>query len=284
MPLRCVGSVLLIISFLSGATCSPDLVGAADALAPCLTDQAEVPDAVKSLLQKLSAVKPRTTKLRGAGASEASSLHEALAKLYASGLMPGEGMYQVALCWYDHALQGEMAIERHAMLQVERNNLAQIIRREVHATSAEGARPAQDEHKNLVQKSGGEADLAKQLTVEYAEMFDSIWEKYSQGQESMKKQQLNSLLRATDHELGEQEITDDWWLSLCEEHGADPSHGLSKRNLLSMYFEEHGSIKRDYYRIFAEGGAAPTRCTQGRCAPKKKPEEDLEQFIQDVMV
>jgi uncharacterized membrane protein len=86
-----------------------------------------------------------------------------------------------------------------------------------------------------------------------ADMFEKIWAKYSQGGVSMNLQQLNSLLHDTDHEFGPQVVAEEEWQSLCRERGADHSKGVSKHDLLSLYFENpSSSIKRDYMRIFVE--------------------------------
>jgi len=87
------------------------------------------------------------------------------------------------------------------------------------------------------------------LTVE--EMFTKIWEKYSQGSDTLKLPQFNALLHDTDQEKGYQVVDKEWWGALCEEKGVDPSKGLSKFDFLKFYFEIPGSsIKRDFNRIF----------------------------------
>eukprot|EP00746_Dinoflagellata_sp_MGD_P025961 gnl/MRDRNA2_/MRDRNA2_161141_c0_seq1.p1 gnl/MRDRNA2_/MRDRNA2_161141_c0~~gnl/MRDRNA2_/MRDRNA2_161141_c0_seq1.p1 ORF type:complete len:280 (-),score=70.33 gnl/MRDRNA2_/MRDRNA2_161141_c0_seq1:102-941(-) len=98
--------------------------------------------------------------------------------------------------------------------------------------------------------------------AEEAQMFSAIWDKYAQG-DFMSKAELNSLLGATDHELGEQQLTDAEWESLCKEKGADPNSGLSQHDLQSMYFDHRthpeSSIKQDYMSIFGDGGASRTQ-------------------------
>lgn len=115
----------------------------------------------------------------------------------------------------------------------------------------EGGTPPPPVRKNLLQKNSDKAAL---LDTEDARMFNEIWMKYS-GREFMSLEQLNMLLRDTDHELGKQEVTDSWWQSLCKEQGADSNKGLSKQNLLNVYLTKNigSSIKNDYIRIFVEG-------------------------------
>merc|ERR1719473_1089260 len=77
----------------------------------------------------------------------------------------------------------------------------------------------------------------------------------------MSHKQLDSIMRDTDHELGDQVFNDSEWQSLCKEKGADPSKGLSRSDFLSLYFDgaahPESSIKSDFMRIFAEGGTPP---------------------------
>jgi len=104
--------------------------------------------------------------------------------------------------------------------------------------------------------------LQAPLQREEAEMLDDIWAKYSQGLGFINLQQLNSLLKDTDQEQGEQVITHSWWHSLCKEFNVDPSKGISKQNLAMLYRKsESSSIKRDYVRIFLEG-APPTKAAR----------------------
>lgn len=124
---------------------------------------------------------------------------------------------------------------------------------------AEGGTPPPPVRKNLLQKSGQHVDLVDSLSTEDTRMFNEIWGKYAYG-EFMSLEQLNSLLRDTDHELGKQVVSDSWWQSLCKEQGAEPSTGLSKQNLLNLYLTKNigSTIKKDYIRIFIEAATPIT--------------------------
>jgi hypothetical protein len=146
--------------------------------------------------------------------------------------------------------------------------------------------PPKDAHKNLLKQSGQQMDS---LNAEDAKMFAAIWATYAHG-EFMSHDGLNSIMRATDHELGDQLFNDTEWLSLCEEKGADPSKGLSKRDFLSLYFDggahPESSIKSDFMRIFAEGGTpAPPKDTRKNLLQKSGQQMDLvkSQSPQDVL-
>lgn len=114
--------------------------------------------------------------------------------------------------------------------------------------------PAQDARKNLLRKDNQQVDLVEPPSTEEIQMFNEIWVKYAHG-EFMRLEELNKLLHDTDHELGEQVVTDSWWQSLCKKEGADTSKGFSKQNLLNLYLTKNvgSSIKKDYIRIFVEG-------------------------------
>lgn len=135
-------------------------------------------------------------------------------------------------------------LSKKHLLDLYAQNPGSSIQRDYIRIFVEGASPAKDGPKNLLQKSA----------LKGARMFDAIWEKYSQGGDFMNLQQLNSLLQDTDHEFGEQVVSDSWWQSICKELGVDSSKGLSKQHLLELYRKNpESSIKRDYFRIFIEG-------------------------------
>merc|ERR1719473_1968402 len=89
----------------------------------------------------------------------------------------------------------------------------------------------------------------------------------------MSHKQLDSIMRDTDHELGDQVFNDTEWQSLCKEKGADPSKGLSRSDFLSLYFDgaahPASSIKSDFMRIFAEGGTPPPSKNTHTNVPQK---------------
>merc|ERR1719324_355758 len=96
----------------------------------------------------------------------------------------------------------------------------------------------------------------------------------------MNLHQLNALLHDTDQEKGPQVVHEKWWEALCEEKGVDPSKGLSKFDLLNLYFESPGaSIKRDFVRIFFEG--APVAETQSQDLSQKPALQKEEQEMFD---
>jgi len=137
----------------------------------------------------------------------------------------------------------------------------------------EGAPLAETQSENLSQKPA--------LQKEEKEMFDEIWAKYSEH-ELMNAHQLNALLHDTDQEHGEQVVHEAWWQKLCTDRNADPNKGLSKFDLLNLYFESPGaSIKRDFIRIFVEGAPAAKPHSNNllqMAAPEKKEKEMFDEI------
>lgn len=255
-----MGSLLLAASFIVGAHCSPDQFANR-----------------KNLLQTSSQLPARN--LAGSLSAEESQMFaEIWAKYSSGGFMTFEQLTSLFRAT-DHELGDQVFNEKDwldlckekgadpskglskqdllSMYFDDRTHPESSIKKDYTRIFAQGGTPpppAQDERKNLLQKGNQQVHLVSPPSTEDTRMFNEIWAKYAHG-DFMSLEELNALLHDTDHEYGEQVVSDSWWQSLCKKEGADPSKGLSKQNLLSVYFTQNvgSSIKKDYIRIFVEG-------------------------------
>jgi hypothetical protein len=257
---RCLGSFVLIASFLLEGHCSPELSAKQNNLLQKSSKKVELEDS-------LSAEESQMFAEIWAKFVQGSfmSLEQLNLLFRATDHELGEQVFtdtEWQLLCKEKGADPDQGLSRHDLLSMyfdDRTHPESSIKRDYIRIFAEGGTPQPPVQKNLLQKISRpeisqKADLVKSMSPEDTQMFNEIWVKYKVG-DFMSLEQFNALLRDTDHELGKQVVSDSWWQSLCTEQRVDPSKGLSQQNLLSLYLTKNigSSIKQDYIRIFLEG-------------------------------